>query len=322
MPNGRVIRPHYSGRSHERLGGRHPDELISALAAVQHGRVARRQLLAAGLTRHEIDGRVASGHLIQEYTGVYAVGHRSEGWPGAWMAAVLAAGDDAALSFVSAAAHRGIVRWRPTAIDVTCPRALRPRSPLRFHRSRLASDEVEVVDSIPTTTVARTLFDLASVLGTARLELAINEAEVQGFTSPCSLPALLDRHPRRPGSGAIREILAANRLGQGSSDSELEDRFQILVVEESLPRPIRHASIELPSGTAVVDNLWLPQRVVLELDGNKYHRTAHRRRLDRARDRALTAGGYQPLRAGWYDVARPAELLADLRSLLGSDRRQ
>ena len=179
-----------------------------------------------------------------------------------------------------------------------------------------------MVGSIPTTTVARTLFDLASVLGTARLELAINEAEVQGFTSPCSLPALLDRHPRRPGSEAIREILAANRLGQGGSDSELEDRFQILVVEESLPRPIRHASIELPSGTAVVDNLWLPQRVVLELDGDKYHRTAHRRRLDRARDRALTADGYHPLRAGWYDVARPAELLADLRSLLGSDRRQ
>ena len=179
-----------------------------------------------------------------------------------------------------------------------------------------------MVGSIPTTTVARTLFDLASVLGTARLELAINEAEVQGFTSPCSLPVLLDRYPRRPGSEAIREILAANRLGQGGSDSELEDRFQILVVEESLPRPIRHAAIELPSSAAVVDNLWLPQRVVLELDGDKYHRTAHRRRLDRARDRALTADGYHPLRAGWYDMERPAELLADLRSLLGSDRRQ
>ena len=92
-----------------------------------------------------------------------------------------------------------------------------------------------MVDSIPTTTVARTLFDLAAVLSTTRLELAINEAEVQGLTSPCSLPVLLDRHPRRPGSATIREILAANRLGQGSSDSELEDRFQILVVEESLP---------------------------------------------------------------------------------------
>ena len=213
MPDGRVIHPHHSGRSHERLSGRHPDELISSLAAVQHGRVARRQLLTAGLTRHEIDGRVASGHLIHEYTGVYAVGHRSGDWPAAWMAAVLAAGDDSALSFVSAAAHHGIVRWRPAAIDVTCPRALRPRPPLRFHRSHLASDEVEVVGSIPTTTVARTLFDLASVLGTARLELAINEAEVQGFTSPCSLPVLLDRCPRRPGSEAIREILAPRAIG-------------------------------------------------------------------------------------------------------------
>ena len=49
VPDGRVIHPHHSGRSHERLSGRHPDELISSLAAVQHGRVARRQLLTAGL---------------------------------------------------------------------------------------------------------------------------------------------------------------------------------------------------------------------------------------------------------------------------------
>ena len=279
-------------------------------------------MLDAGLSPREIATRVASGHLIREYPGVYAVGHRSNSWPGAWMAAVLAAGDDTALSFVSGAAHLGVVRWRPTAIDITCPRALRDRPPLRFHRSSLAPDEVEVVDGIPTTTVARTLLDLASVLSPSRLELAINEAEVQGLTSPSSLQCLLDRHPRRPGAGALREILASDCLGDAGSDSELEDRFHILVAEEPLPRPIRHAAIELPSSIAVVDCLWLPQRVVLELDGDKYHRTAYRRRLDRARDRALTAAGYRPLRAGWDDVTKPAALLADLRSLLGIDRRQ
>jgi len=240
------------------------------------------------------------------------------------MAAVLSAGDNATVSHLAAGAHQRLIRWRPTAIDITSPRALRDRPPLRFHRSTLPADEIEVVDGIAVTTVGRTLLDLASVLEPSQLAVAINEAEVQGLGSPTSLSCLAGRHPRRPGSAAIREILASNRIGHGGTDSELEDRFQVLLIEEGLPRPLTRVPIALPApiGTVVADNLWLPQRVVLELDGERFHRTARRRRSDMARDRALTIAGYRPLRAGWFDVTRPAELLADLRFLLGPVRRQ
>jgi hypothetical protein len=120
------------------------------------------------------------------------------------MAAVLSAGDDSALSHLAGAAHLGLVRLRPSVTDVTCHRALRPRTPIRFHRSRLAPDEVMVHDGIPVTTVSRTLLDLGGILSSARLALAINEAEVQRLTSHLSLPELLDRHPRRPGAGVDR----------------------------------------------------------------------------------------------------------------------
>ena len=233
------------------------------------------------------------------------------------MAAVLSAGEDAALSHLGGAAHLGLIRQRPSTIDVTCPRALRPRQTLRFHRSVLAPDEVAVHDGIPTTTVSRTLLDLAGVLSSTRLALAMNEAEVKQLAAPLSLPKLLERHPRRPGVGTIREILAAGRLGHGATESELEDLFQVLVIEEALPRPLTNAAIDLPSGLIVVDCLWLPQRVVLELDGERFHDTRHRRREDLARDRALAAAGYRPLRAGWSDVvAAPARLAADLRRIL------
>jgi len=253
MADGRAILGSESERSHERS----VDSVIAAVAARQHGRVARRQLLAARIRSDVIARRVASGHLIVEYPGVYAVGHRSAGWPGRWMAAVLAAGNDSALSFAAGAAHLGVLRWRPTAIDITCPRALRDRPPLRFHRSVLPADEIEVVEGIPTTTVARTLLDLASVLTPAKLAVAINEAEVQGLTSPSSLPCLLERHPRRPGVAAIREILASEAIGHGGTDSELEDRYQALVVKENLQQPQTKVPIELPEpiGSVVVDNL-------------------------------------------------------------------
>ncbi|MCW2957966.1 MAG: hypothetical protein JWP18_769, partial [Solirubrobacterales bacterium] len=70
----------------------HPDHRLAALAAAQHGRVARRQLLAAGFSRHWIDNRVASGHLIKEFAGVYVVGHRVPSPSGALMSAALACG--------------------------------------------------------------------------------------------------------------------------------------------------------------------------------------------------------------------------------------
>jgi hypothetical protein len=233
------------------------------------------------------------------------------------MAATLSVGADSVISHLSSAVHQGLIRPRPSFIDVTCPRALRPRPPCRFHRTVLPADEVTVHDGIPTTTVSRTLLDLAAVLSFPRLELAINEAEVQGLTSPVSLPDLLDRHPRRPGAGAVREILASGRLGHGKTESELEDLFQILVIEEALPQPLINSPIELPSGLIVVDCLWLPQRVVLELDGEKFHDTPYRRRHDLARDRALTTAGYRPMRAGWSDVIGRVRLAADLRQALG-----
>src|SRR5918995_6442158 len=79
-----------------------PDVVIAEFAVRQSGVVARRQLVAAGLTHRQIDRRIASGRLHVLYRGVYAVGHRVVGALGRWWAAVLACGDEAVLSHFSA----------------------------------------------------------------------------------------------------------------------------------------------------------------------------------------------------------------------------
>ena len=63
------------------------------IAAPQHGVVARRQLLRAGLSRDVIDHMVATGRLLPLYRGVYAVGHRPVGPRSREMAVVLLAGE-------------------------------------------------------------------------------------------------------------------------------------------------------------------------------------------------------------------------------------
>src|SRR5688500_10404555 len=96
------------------------------LARRQHWVVTRDQLVAAGLTRHAIDHRVATGRLHRLYRGVFAVGRRALDELGRWMAAILACGEGAVLSHESAGALWGI-RPVPAKIDVSVPRSRAPR---------------------------------------------------------------------------------------------------------------------------------------------------------------------------------------------------
>ncbi len=82
------------------------------------------------------------------------------------MAAVLACGDDAALSCRECAAWRGLRQGNRARVDVITPRrAGRERTGIDAHTSStLAPHDVEDVNGIPCTTIARTLLDLAAVL--------------------------------------------------------------------------------------------------------------------------------------------------------------
>jgi hypothetical protein len=121
--------------SHER-----PDVVVARLAERQHGVVARRQLLAAGLTREAMARRIRVGRLYCLYRGVYAAGHRLLSPEARWMAAVLAAGPHAVLSHRSAAALWGIRRWRGGNVDVTIPGSRRQRPDIKWHVTNLPAD--------------------------------------------------------------------------------------------------------------------------------------------------------------------------------------
>src|SRR3954469_5651686 len=87
-----------------------------ALTRRQHGVVSRWQLRRLGFTRHAIAHRLANGRLHEVLPGVYAVGRPTLSRYGRWMAAVLACGDGAVLSHLSAAALWEIRPHRAIAI--------------------------------------------------------------------------------------------------------------------------------------------------------------------------------------------------------------
>jgi very-short-patch-repair endonuclease len=211
------------------------------------------------------------------------------------MAAVLAGGPGAVLSHRSAAAVLDL-RVAEPAYELTVPSGRRPRPGFAIHVSALGADEVTRHHGLPITTVARTLLDLAGVLGPAALARAVNEAEFRRLADPLGLPALLERHPRRPGAAALRAILADRALGLETTDSELEAAFLELVVRRGLPRPRLHMPMRVDGVAIEPDCVWPEQRLIAELDGHAAHATWSRHENDRARDRRLRATGWTVVR--------------------------
>lgn len=237
------------------------------------------------------------------------------------MAAVLAAGPRAVLSHRSAAALHGLRRPERGRIEVTIASRSGRRHPgIDIHRSTtLAAADVARVKGIPSTTIARTLFDLAEVLDRRQLERAFDQAEITHALDMLALSDQLRRNATRPAAQRIRRLLEEHYIGSTPTESELEEAFLALCRRAGLPLPEVQQWIYLPDGGPSIraDFLWRAQRVVVETDGNKYHRTQQARRNDARKDQRLTAHGFRPIRTGWRQIVyAPAELEVTLRALV------
>ena len=289
------------------------DAIIAELAARQHGVVERLQLLAAGVTVAQIEGRIRRGLLIRLYRGVYAVGHAVLQPAGHRLAAVLACGGRAVLSHRAATSHWALRAFAATAIDVTSPGGSgRVRAGLRVHRSRLEEWERTVHDAVPITTPARTLLDVAEVLPRRALERVVAEAEHQRLFDLAAIERVLDAHPHRHGAGRLASLLADAGVGDELTRSELDERVLEICDRHGFPRPLVNARV----AGLEVDFYWPSARLVVEADSRRYHLTAAAFERDRERDAHLMLRGVRVLRLTSRRIAREPDAIAATLSAL------
>jgi len=257
--------------------------------------VARRQLVALGLGRGAIAGRLKAKRLHRVHQSVYAVGYRRVSQMGWWMAGVLACGPNAVLSHRCAAALWGILEGWPTRVDVSVPRPLGSREGIRIRVTTLAPDERTVHAGIPVTTVARTFLDLAAFLDAHGLNRALERAEALRLSDHTPLVALLERHRGRRGAARLRAAIK-DGVRPAVTKSELERRFLTFVERAGLQRPQTNLWLQIGGEWLEVDCAWPRQRVIVELDSRAYHQTTAAFERDRKRDRKLQAAGWRPIR--------------------------
>lgn len=272
-----------------------PSQRIALLAEAQHGVVHFDQLLAAGLSVGAINSWVRTGRLHRLHRGVFAVGHRHLTRHGRWLAAVLALGEGAVLSHVSAAALWGIRPSSSAAIHVTVPTSAgRPnRSGIVVHRSRtLAAADVTRHEAIPVTSIARTQLDLAGMLARGPLERAVERSLQLRLFDLQATRAVIAANPRRPGATTLATLITTIHDEPALTRSGLEALMRDLCDTHAIARPEVNQVVEGHE----VDFFWRAQRLVVETDGHETHGTRAAFESDRAKDARLTTLGYRVVR--------------------------
>lgn len=257
----------------------HTDAVIAGLAQRQHGRVARRQLLAAGVPVHAIDTRVRNGRLIPLGRRVYAVGHTAPSRRADLSTAALQYGS---LAFGSAAELLGIEDRRRGPVHVVAApgRNPKPRRGVVVHRTRsLLRREVGVVDGIQCTLAARTLADVSTVRSRRLLQLAVNRADQRGLLDEAAVIASCRGGVR--GHDLLRRILRDGEEVAGVTAALFLD----ILDEFGLPMP----ELEVPYRRWRLDAFYREHGVAIEL--NDYGSHSRRDRFERDHDLAASLRG-------------------------------
>jgi hypothetical protein len=297
---------------------------VADLATVQDGLITTAQLRELGVDDDTILRWSRAGWLHRRHEGVFAVGHRSLTPQGRRRAAVLAAGDGAALSHLAAAVHLDLLRWRLGVIDVIVPRnGERDRDGVAFHRPRVYSPAIDTttVEGIRCTTVARTLVDLAAVLRHDSLERAVERAEYLDVLDLRAITDVLARISRPRGVRTLRRCLGPGRLDAARTESRLERTLLRLLVEAGIERPVLQAPFEVAPGTWVrADFFWPRHALVVEADG-PHHARPIQAAADAQRDEQLRARGLRVCRIAYTVIEeQAAEAVGLVRDLLWAPR--
>jgi putative AbiEi antitoxin of type IV toxin-antitoxin system len=287
------------------------------MATKQHGVVSIRQLQGPlGFSERTVARAVQAGRLHRIHRGVYAVGHTDLSQHAECLAAVLAVGPGALLSYHSAGWLWGIWRGAPKPFEVTSfvPRHHPAPAGLVRHRARnLVDEDRALVDGIPVTSVARTQLDLAWKLRGARMARFLAQSEELGLLDLAAINAVIERNRGHHGAKRLRDALAIYEPPIWTR-SEFERLFVGRLVAAGLPRPATGWN-ELGHE---IDVYWPERRFGIELDAYETHRTRQAFEADHERDLDFALAEIKTHRVSEGQFRRePAKVVGDVGMLLG-----
>lgn len=286
------------------------DQVLEAVAERNGGFFTRAQALDRGWTDRDLATACRLGVLRHIRHGSYAPASTYDAATGAEQHLVLARAALArqrgtvALTGISAAAAHGLSVFGHdlTSADLVRLDAGSSRHEVRARHHVVGDDiseHIELLDGVPVTSLARTVWEVAS---RSSLEAGVATADSALRLSPevgDQLPSLAPTFSSRPGSRRAREVV---RLADGRAESPGESYSRVKFFRYGVPMPeLQHPVLDADGRLiGICDFYWKDDHHVGEFDGQiKYGRLLRpgespgdavfreKRREDRIRARLL-----------------------------------
>lgn len=279
---------------------------LSALAAPTLGVFHTRDAAACGISGTQL-ARLADQHVIERvYPSTYRMTVVAPSDQQRLHAALLWGGDRAAAAGRSAGVVYGLEGVRARRPELFLPAQVRGRSSeITVFHGDLAAQMVRVVRGIPTTGVEATLLRLAHLLDAEALEVACEDARRRRLTTVPALTAHLARFGRRgrPGVSALRSLLR-DLDPVHSARSTLEVKTRRLLARHGLSSYTREHPLAWDGRVYCYDFVFERERVVLEVNGRRWHDDASDYEYDNEKWSVPGRLGYRIIFATWHKVTR------------------
>lgn len=276
---------------------RHHDRHIPAIIERtdrQDRCITRRELEAMLVSPKEIRGLRRRDLLHAVFDGTYVFGSPELTQREFVRSCVLHAGPEAFPTHRTGAELRELLPDKTGFVTVTTRRSpevkrVRTKTPcvdggygtMFIVQSKQASPfETELVSGFETTTLVRTLVDLAAREGADDLKRAWREATFRSMLDVGAVERELDRL-RRPGVRLVRERLKnappVTRPGMDVRSKSGELRFLELLREAGLPEPLVNAPYPIDGVPYRPDFLYVEAGLAIETDGTQHDLPEHKR---------------------------------------------
>lgn len=284
----------------------------------QSGLVTPAQLADLGMSQRTVARRVADAGWERRSTRVIAL----PAWPESLERDLIASRlhQPSAVASHSAAAQLREYPLLPSVEpEVTVTYQDSNRNPFaRVHRSAdLFDDDIERSGALWVTSTGRTAADLFTWCHEARATKIVKDLVLTGRLSVGELAASHGRYSGcgRPTTVVVRQLIAQLSGRSDIKRSALEAEYLELVEGTELAEP--DEQVPLPgwrSQPGRVDFAYSWARVIVEVDGRRWHGDADQFELDRRRDNAAQLAGWLVLRFTWEQVThRPTYVLQTIR---------
>ena len=267
---------------------------LENLGQHQYGVVGRSQAYEQGFDKWTLRRLVTQGRLTQVAANAFVFPGSPETWHRRLMAGMLDLGDNAFVSFRSAAVLLGCDSFHPGPLEYSMlESAYVRRRGLIVHRTKnLPLIDRTTLGAFRLTSGARTVIDLASIVTRDQLADAVDSCLRDGFASEIHLLGRLRelRGPGRGGPPLLDEVLSRRPMG-GPMASKLERTFVELVRSAGLPLPRTQVVHDVGGGFIVRVDCFFGDALVVELIGHYWHLTRSQQNRDAVRRAKLEAAG-------------------------------